>query len=166
MRLASADLFGDGDSVGVRYLDSALNPLTFTRFDAVGAGLDANVGIVFDAGDFLAGVLGPGDAGAVPQTGFVEIVGLAGSFDVNAIDLFAIEDNGGADLIRQIGVTEFEAVVAPPSAVPSPVALPLLLSALMGLAGLRARRRRRVAVSRGGSERTRLRKPHHATAAS
>lgn len=139
LQLASADLFGDGDAVGVRYLDGGLTPLSLTRFDSSGAGLDATVGFTIDVGDFLPGALGPSDPPAVPSAGFVEIVGLAGSFDVQALTLFATEDVG-ANLLRQVRVTNFEAVSGPPAAVPTPPAAPMLLAAVLGLAALRRRR--------------------------
>ena len=140
LQLSSADLFGDGDAVGVRYLDGGLTPLSLTRFDSSGAGLDATVGFTIDAADFLPGVLGLSDPPAVPSAGFVEIIAIAGSFDVQALTLFATEDVG-ASILRQVRVTNFEAVAGPQAAVPAPPAAPMLLAAMLGLAALRRRRR-------------------------
>ncbi len=126
LRLSSADRFGGADSVGVRYLNATLSPLSFSQFDANGSGLDATIGIPFDASDFSSGVVG------VPATGFVDIIGLAGSFDVAAIDLFAIEPVGSG-IFRQNRVTEFERVVQPPSAVPLPAAGWFMLACLGAL---------------------------------
>ena len=133
LRLTSPDLFGGADSVGVTYRDASLSALSFTRFDASGSALDPTVGFMFSSSDFLTGV------SSVPQNGFVDITGLAGSFNVAAIDLFAIEPVG-TGILRQNRVTEFTSVVEPPSAIPLPAAGWLLIS---GLATLLIARRSR-----------------------
>lgn len=138
--LSSADLFGGADSVGIRVLDGALNPLLFTRFDASGSGLDPSVGITVSASDFLPDVLGPTDPPKIPQTGFVDITGLGGSFDVSVLTLFATEAGGSIGFLRQAQVSEFKALSPPPTAVPLPATGLLLAGAIAGLFGARARK--------------------------
>ncbi len=128
LRLSSPDLFGGTDSVGVRYLDTSLNPLSVTRFDADGIGLDPTIGILFGSSDFLPG------ASSVPQVGFVEIIGLAGSFEVAAIDLFATE-RVGTGILRQNRVTDFSHVAETPATVALPAAGWLLIAGVAALSG-------------------------------
>lgn len=141
LRLSSADLFGGTDAVGIRYLDNSLNPLTFSRFDAGGTALDPTIGLTFNSTDFLPGVLNPTDPLRVPRSGFIEIMGLAGSFDVSAIDLFATEFVSVLGSPRQVRVTEFQYVTTAPAPVPLPATGLFLASGLLGLFGARAKRR-------------------------
>ena len=136
LRLTSADPLANGDSVGLRYLDSALNPLSFTRFDSVGSVVDPTIGITFDTSDFL-----PGLSPNVPQTGFIEIVGLRGSFDVLNLNLTAVEQLGAIGILRQNLVTEFDRVEQAPSPVPLPGGLSLAITGLLALFGTSLGRR-------------------------
>ncbi|WP_282610413.1 VPLPA-CTERM sorting domain-containing protein [Pelagibius sp. Alg239-R121] len=142
LRLASADLFGNGDAVAISLLDSGLTRLTSSIFASVGTGLDPTVGITFDPGDFLPGVLPAGSPPRIPNAGFVEISALAGSFDVTAIDLFALDFSfPGLAILRQDRVSEFQQVQTGPT----PVGVPVPASAwllLMGLVLFVAMRRR------------------------
>ncbi len=126
MRLTSVDPLGGSDSLGLRFLDNALTPLTFTRFDANGAGQDTTVGITFNVADFLQG------PPRVPQSGFLEVVGLAGSFDVQSVNLSAIERIQSLGVLRQSLVSDFEYVETLPAAIPLPTSLTVLLSGLFG----------------------------------
>ncbi len=128
LRLSPLDLFGNGDSVGIRYLDAAQRPLSFSRFDSVGTALDPTVGILFEANDMLPPVLVP----SVPSSGFIEISALAGSFDVNSINLFATEMN----ILRGVIVRDFERIKQAQAPVPLPSAGGLMLLALAGASGL------------------------------
>lgn len=142
LRLASTDLFGNGDAVAISLLDSALTRLTTSLFAPIGAGLDATVGITIDAGDFLPGVLPGGSPPRIPDSGFLEITALAGSFDVGAIDLFALDVTfPGVALRRQTRVSEFQRVVIEPTpvAVPAPGSAGLLLLGLTAFAAMRRR---------------------------
>ena len=131
LRLSSIDLFGDGDSVGIRYLDSSLNVLSFTRFDAIGKGLDPTVGITFDTDDFLPGVL-PN----VPLSGFVEIEALQGSFDVVNLNLSVLEQFGAIGVLRQSLVSDFDRVEVSPAPIPLPGGLSLSLAGVLVLFGI------------------------------
>lgn len=137
LRLSSADLFGNGDAVGIRLLDSGLNTLSLSQFAPGGTGLDPTVGIPFDLSDFLPGVIGAMNPPKIPKSGFVEIVGLAGSFDVTALDIFGTEQIGALNVFRQDRVSEFEQVITAPSQVPLPSTGLLLLAVLAGLFGMR-----------------------------
>ncbi len=140
LRLASTDLFGNGDAVAISLLDSGLMRLTSTSFDSSGAGLDPTVGITIDPGDFLPGVLPSGSPPRVPASGFLEVTALAGSFDVNAVDFFALEEiSPGFTLPRQTRVSDFQRVEIEATPVPAPSSAGLLL---MGLAAFAAMRRR------------------------
>ncbi|MEO1114836.1 MAG: hypothetical protein AAFY05_20990 [Pseudomonadota bacterium] len=148
LRLSPADLFGGLDAVGVRILDSSLTPLLFTRVDALTTAQDATIGLPTERSDFLPGVLGPSDPARVPRTGFVEITGLAGSFDVASLTFSGIEVTGAIGITRQAQVTGFEPVTTPTTPVPLP-APGLLLAGLLGsLFGLGVFKRR----SRGKPE--------------
>ncbi|WP_299475965.1 hypothetical protein [uncultured Roseibium sp.] len=137
LRLASADLFGGGDAVGIRILDESFNPLLFTTFNANGSALDPTIGIQVSLSDFLPGVLGPGDPARVPRSGFVDITGLAGSFDVSSLSLFGTEHIGNVGVLRQVRVVEFDAVTTPTTPVPLPAAGFLLAGSVAGLLGFR-----------------------------
>ncbi|MET1413381.1 hypothetical protein ABVF61_13985 [Roseibium sp. HPY-6] len=137
LRLSAVDLFGGSDTVGIRILDSNLAPLLFTTFSANGAGLDATIGIPTNRSDFLPGVLGPSDPARIPLTGFVDITGLAGSFDVASINLSGIEYQGAIGITRQALVRAFEPVQTPVTPVPLPAAGFLLAGAVAGLFGFR-----------------------------
>ncbi|MEO1455900.1 MAG: hypothetical protein AAFV31_19010 [Pseudomonadota bacterium] len=139
LRLSSADLFGDGDSVGIRYLAPDLTPLSFSQFDSTTPGLDPTVGILFKPSDMLVPVGTP----AIPSAGFLEIVGLAGSFDVLSVHLTANEDVSGSNLIRRTNVSDFELVDTSVPPVPLPPAVYLLLLSLAGMFGLGRLVRRR-----------------------
>lgn len=142
LRLSSADLFGNGDAVAISLLDAGLNRLTSTSFDSGAAGLDATVGIVIDAGDFLPGALPPGNPPRIPGTGFIEMTALAGSFDISAIDLFALDLSfAGIPLQRQTRVSAFQQVQTEPDpvAVPAPASAGLLLMGLTAFAAMRRR---------------------------
>ncbi|WP_300056036.1 hypothetical protein [uncultured Roseobacter sp.] len=132
LRVSSQDLFGAGDSVGVRYLDGALTPVSFTRFDSVGTGLDPTIGIIFDPSD----VLPPATMPVVPRSGFVEIEGLSGSFDVLSLDLSALEPVSGSTLLRRTTVSDFERVEQSLAPVPLPAAGALLVLAMAGAFGV------------------------------
>jgi len=135
LRLSSADLFGGGDAVGVRILDSSLTPLLFTRVDALTTAQDATVGLPTERSDFLPGVLGPSDPARIPRTGFVDITGLAGSFDVASLTLFGIEVTGAIGITRQVQVSDFDRVTAPLTPVPLPAPGLLLVGAFGGFLG-------------------------------
>lgn len=136
LRLSSADLFGGSDAVGVRILDSSLTPLLFSRVDALTPAQDPTVGIPTDRSNFLPGVLGPSDPARIPRSGFVDITGLAGSFDVASLTLFGIEVTGAIGITRQVQVSEFEAVTTPTTPVPLPAPGLLLAGVLGGFLGL------------------------------
>nr|WP_319385539.1 hypothetical protein [uncultured Roseibium sp.] len=136
LRLSSADLFGGSDAVGVRILDSSLTPLLFSRVDAITAALDPTIAIPTERSDFLPGVLGPSDPPRIPRTGFVDITGLAGSFDVVSLTLFGIEVTGAIGITRQVQVSAFETVETPVTPVPLPAPGLLLAGILGGLFGL------------------------------
>ncbi|WP_306144485.1 hypothetical protein [Roseibium sp. MMSF_3412] len=136
LRLSPADLFGGVDAVGVRILDTSLTPLLFTRVDALTTALDATVGLPTERSDFLPGVLGPSDPARIPRTGFVEITGLAGSFDVASLTFSGIEVTGAIGITRQAQVTEFEPVTTPMTPVPLPAPGLLLAGVLGGFLGL------------------------------
>ena len=136
LRLSSADLFGGSDAVGVRILDSTLTPLLFTRVDAVSTAQDATVVIPTERSNFLPGILGPSDPARIPRTGFVDITGLAGSFDVASLTLFGIEVTGAIGITRQAQVTEFKPVTTPITPVPLPAPGLLLAGVLGSLLGL------------------------------
>jgi len=142
LRLFSADLFGGADAVGIRILDEGLNPLLFTTFNANGTALDPTIGIPVSLSDFLPGVLGPSDPARIPRTGFVDVTGLAGSFDVSSLSLFGTEFVGKVGILRQARVDEFYAVTTP-TTVPLPAAGFLLAGAVAGLFGFRAGKTRR-----------------------
>lgn len=135
LRLSSADLFGGSDAVGVRILDSNLTPLLFSRVDAITTALDATVGIPTERSAFLPGVLGPSDPPRIPRTGFVDITGLAGSFDVASLTVFGIEVTGAIGITRQAQVSAFEAVETPATPVPLPAPGLLLAGVLGGFLG-------------------------------
>ena len=137
LRLTANDPFGNGDAIGIRYLDSSLTPLSFTRFDAVGSGLDTTVGISFAITDFL-----PGTQPNVPLSGFVEIEALQGSFDVLSLNLSALEPLTAVGVLRQSLVSDFEAVGTSPTPVPLPGAFALFLAGLLALCRLRRGRTR------------------------
>lgn len=141
LRLANTDAFGNGDSIGIRLLDGAGTALTFTQFDAVGAALDPTVGIPFSLSDFLPGAIALGAPSVVPSAGFVEITGLAGSFDVLSLDVVALEAFGSVNVLRRDRVTAFEPVITtPPASVPLPASLLFLGTGLMGGFALRRKR--------------------------
>ncbi|MEM1130374.1 MAG: hypothetical protein AAGH83_07610 [Pseudomonadota bacterium] len=136
LRLSPADLFGGLDAVGVRILDSSLTPLLFSRVDAITAALDPTIAIPTERSDFLPGVLGPSDPPRIPRTGFVDVTGLAGSFDVASLTVFGIEVTGAIGITRQAQVTGFEPVTTPITPVPLPAPGLLLAGVLGSLLGL------------------------------
>lgn len=136
LRLSSADLFGGSDAVGVRILDSSLTPLLFSRVDAITAALDPTIAIPTERSDFLPGVLGPSDPPRIPRAGFVDITGLAGSFDVASLTLFGIEVTGAIGITRQAQVSDFYSVTTSATPVPLPAPGLLLAGVIGGLFGL------------------------------
>lgn len=137
LRLFNNDPFGGSDSVGIRYLDDTLTPQSFTTVDANGAGLDQTIGIPFGPSDLLPGIVGPGDPPRIPQSGFIEIVGLGGSFDVRNITLAVNEQLEFSAIFRQVLVSDFSYTSTPPAPVPLPAAAVLLISSVLGLFGFR-----------------------------
>ncbi len=136
LRLSPADLFGGLDALGVRILDSSLPPLLISRVAAITAALDPTIAIPTERSDFLPGVLGPSDPPRIPRTGFVDVTGLAGSFDVASLTVFGIEVTGAIGITRQAQVTGFEPVTTPITPVPLPAPGLLLAGVLGSLLGL------------------------------
>lgn len=131
----NGDLFDPGESFAVNIFDAGLNQLTstVTSLNPNQVGGRAAIARGIDRDDFLPGILGPFEPLRIPNTGFIEVVSLAGSLDLRDLRLVA-SDTSSFPFVISDDVLDGFSSVDPPNAVPGPATLLLLLSAILGLA--------------------------------
>ena len=130
-----SDIFDPGESLSVSLFDSGLNQLGFTRFDLAPTQVFGRsaFSLSLDGDDFLPSRPNRFDPVRIPRTGFIEVTALAGTFDLTLLRLTASEVSSFPFTVTSDTLTDF---AQPMAAVPLPAPLVLLLSGVLGLAGL------------------------------